>query len=616
MFAIPRFQRRHAQPGDRPLDTVPFYLTVAVWGRDFTDLFIDICLPSLLAPGNIPALAHRDGSRFFIFTTEEDAKRLVESAAYECLIAHIKVDIEIINETIEDNHLTMSNCHRELMNLADRDGAAAVFLSPDNIWGNGVFAVLDRKFRAGKRVIFMIGIRLNRDDFMPVAIERFRSPDGRVLDVDSRALCALGLKHLHWTTKEHFWRAGTGTGLLPTGLLWEVQGEGLHARFFHLHPLLVYPRKKFARFHSSIDDDLVLAACPDAADHYVVTDSDEMLVLELSSPIHRIAGPYRKESIEDVAAWALVGANANHRQLVQHPIRLHWRDIDPARWDPVGREADQVVDEALRLIANKLARVLMIVTHVDDWIKQQIFSRYPILSRAWTKLFGQWPDVTILHWHWMWARSIRAVLKPILDRNGKTILWLHQEKFVDMYFLEAMARSYAGDVVHVWVEEALASEAAAEEFAARHSGRFDVVIYDRPASEAMLVADFRFLHSVLATDGTLYLGCEVLSSWAPHVGRMRFDEKVTPYFTAAQPVRLGGSGLQILRYCHKGMKLLHRRVKKIAYIGGMLSLLMYVVSLFSIFPVLNFVGYIVDTLDRGSDAAGSMNIVSLTKVGS
>ena len=185
-----------------------------------------------------------------------------------------------------------------------------------------------------------------------------------------------------------------------------------------------------------------------------------------------------------------------------------------------------------------------------------------------------------------------------------------------LYFLHDMDRWYAGDLVHVWAKETLASEAAVEKFAARHSGRFDVVIYDRPASEAMLVVDFRFLHSVLAIDGTLYVGCEVLNAWGPHVGRMRFDEKVTPYFTPAQPVRLGGSGLQMVRYFCKGMKLLHRGVKKIPYIGGVLSILMYVAGIFAIIPGLNFVGYLVDTLNRGSDTAGSMNIVALTKVGS
>ena len=33
-----------------------FYFSVPVWGNNHTDLFINVGLPSLLAPGNIPGL--------------------------------------------------------------------------------------------------------------------------------------------------------------------------------------------------------------------------------------------------------------------------------------------------------------------------------------------------------------------------------------------------------------------------------------------------------------------------------------------------------------------------------------------------------------------------------
>jgi hypothetical protein len=48
-----------------------------VWGQRFVDKFMDYCLPSLLAPGNIPALARKRKVVHSIVTTEADRDRIV-----------------------------------------------------------------------------------------------------------------------------------------------------------------------------------------------------------------------------------------------------------------------------------------------------------------------------------------------------------------------------------------------------------------------------------------------------------------------------------------------------------------------------------------------------------
>jgi hypothetical protein len=48
-----------------------------VWGQRFVDKFMDYCLPSLLAPGNIPALARKRNVVHSIVTTEADRDRIV-----------------------------------------------------------------------------------------------------------------------------------------------------------------------------------------------------------------------------------------------------------------------------------------------------------------------------------------------------------------------------------------------------------------------------------------------------------------------------------------------------------------------------------------------------------
>src|SRR5439155_2535037 len=50
----------------------PFDFMVPFWGKRYREYFVDLCLPSLLAPNNLPSLRVEDGHRFLIATTIED----------------------------------------------------------------------------------------------------------------------------------------------------------------------------------------------------------------------------------------------------------------------------------------------------------------------------------------------------------------------------------------------------------------------------------------------------------------------------------------------------------------------------------------------------------------
>src|SRR2546423_4048460 len=50
----------------------PFDFMVPFWGKRYREYFVDLSLPSLLAPRNLPLLRAEDGHRFLIGTTAED----------------------------------------------------------------------------------------------------------------------------------------------------------------------------------------------------------------------------------------------------------------------------------------------------------------------------------------------------------------------------------------------------------------------------------------------------------------------------------------------------------------------------------------------------------------
>lgn len=352
----------------------PFVLSTPVWGAGHLGLFLNVCLPSLLAAGNLPSLAPNPQNQYLIYTRAEDEAELKAAATFRRLSEIISVDVRLIQEEITEPHRTMSNCHIDSIRRADEVGGAAIFLPPDCVWSEGSMLALERIARSGKSVVHMSGIRLDRDGVLPEFANSY-SNNGTVLSFRPRDLVSIGLRHLHPIALTHFWKDYDGQ-LMPANLIWNIPGEGLLLRCFHLHPLMVKSQVPFAKFSSTIDDDLALRACPDASRDYVVTDSDEILAFEMSG-LSRVVGTIcPKESIEGVASWAEFGANARHRELVKNTIRLKAADDNGAAWSAAQAESDDVVSS----IAEMNARSTV-----------QLFYRYPAVfaGRAMASALGR-----------------------------------------------------------------------------------------------------------------------------------------------------------------------------------------------------------------------------------
>jgi hypothetical protein len=335
----------------------PFLMSTPVWGAGHIGLFLNVCLPSLLSPGNLPGLTANPQNRYLIYTRDEDEAELRAAPAFRRLSEIVAVEVILIREEITEPHRTMSNCHIDSIRRADEAGAAAIFLPPDCVWSNGSMIALERIARSGKSVVHMSGIRLDRDGFVP-ELANWYSDNNTVLGLAPRELVAMGLRHLHPISLTHFWKDFDG-GLMPANLIWTVPNQGLLLRCFHLHPLMVKSQVRFAKFSSTIDDDLSLHACPDASRDYVVTDSDELLAFEMSG-LSRVVGTVcSKASLEGVAAWAEVGTNKRHRQLIKNAIRLKATEDHDVAWAATEAESNAVVDSVAEINALGLTKLFV-----------------------------------------------------------------------------------------------------------------------------------------------------------------------------------------------------------------------------------------------------------------
>lgn len=299
----------------------PFHLVNVTWGAGHTQLFLDVSLPSQLAPGNLPALAAHPGVRYRIFTTAADAETIRASSAYQRLVEVVPTEIHLIE--VPPGAVSwelLTRCQKTAIADAAAEGAALVFLAPDTVFSDGSFASLARLVAQGKRAVLAAGVRLERESFVPAFLAQFRPQGEPAAVVPPRALVALATRHWHPITHSLMWPPHT---VWPSHLYWSAGEEGLLARCFHLHPILVYPQDRRIAFSSTIDDDYVQTACADPEAVHLVTDSDELMVLEISPRDYAMGQQDAEFSAREVARWALVHANGLHRRMFGEVIRFH-----------------------------------------------------------------------------------------------------------------------------------------------------------------------------------------------------------------------------------------------------------------------------------------------------
>jgi hypothetical protein len=325
-----------------------YHLLTPVWGESYTRLYLEIVIPAQLAAENLSAFSDNPSNRYVIFTRAADAERIRASAIYAQLNNIMRVSFRLIEEEIRVPHDVMSNCFRRGINDAEAADAAVIFLTPDLVFANGSFAALKRRCEQGADVVYVPGIRTLKDS-VSAALKPYVH-DGKVT-VSPCELMRIALDHLHPLADSSWWEEGDGD-LVPANIYWRVGNEGLIGHCFHLHPILVASQRKKPIFFGTVDDDFVPAACPNDAHDYVVTDSDEILAIELSDPVRHFRTGFQKGSIDHVVTWAEQFADSRHRSIFSRQLRLHVGIQNATLWAEVERKAAAVAGA----IENKLKR--------------------------------------------------------------------------------------------------------------------------------------------------------------------------------------------------------------------------------------------------------------------
>ena len=279
----------------------PFYFVVSFWGAEFREHFLRLAAASILAPGNIPSLSNRDGSRFLICTTADDWAAIQRDPTFQLLASLIEpvfielrrpapdflkpilrekrrrggdsssrpgeregefniapndvltgpayaemeqIGREIGHELTVHHHYAlriffMSNGHKAGACRAFSDNANAVFLAPDFVTSDGTVIELERLVREGHKVVLTTSLRFAQDECLAAFSAAGLMEPGKPMVLSPRYLVSTMFKYMHPETACFEFDSPYFCDT-ATSSLWRVPGDdGVLLHNLNFYPLLV-----------------------------------------------------------------------------------------------------------------------------------------------------------------------------------------------------------------------------------------------------------------------------------------------------------------------------------------------------------------------------------------
>jgi len=329
-------------------------ILLPVWGDEFVGQFLDHSLPTLLAPGNIPALAEKLPTRFVFLTRARHEAAIRAHPAFR----HLAQVSEVAFSPIDD--LIAPGNHSTTITLAFARGVRETgpamldtcffFLVADYIMADGSLAAVLARMQKGASAVQVGNFQLDEATAEGWLQERLAGA-GTSLALTPREVMRWALGCMHPLTAANIVNFPLCHNVAANRLLWRVDADTLIGRFYLLHMICIRPEITDFVIGASCDYSFVPEMCP-SGNVATIADSDDYLVVEVQPTGHEAQflrlGPDSVEGLaRSLSEWTTAGHRANARQT----IVFHASDL-PAALPAALAEAGGFIDE----LGAKMAR--------------------------------------------------------------------------------------------------------------------------------------------------------------------------------------------------------------------------------------------------------------------
>ncbi len=236
-----------------------------VWGYRFVRQFLDFTLPTLLAPGNMPALAAALPCQFVVLTAAADEDVIREHHAWKALKGICSVEIQSIDDLITDgNHsttITLAYARAVRQSGAQMVDTCFIFLVSDYLVADGSLAHVLERMQTGVSAVLAGNFQIIAEEAIPL-LSRKLTAASLALVVPPRELLRWTLNHLHPATTANIVNYRLNHNAHTNRLFWRVDESTLIGRFYLMHPIAIRPEVAEFIIGSSFDYSFIPEMCP------------------------------------------------------------------------------------------------------------------------------------------------------------------------------------------------------------------------------------------------------------------------------------------------------------------------------------------------------------------
>ena len=427
-------------------------LILPVWGYKYVRQFLNHGLPTLLAPGNLPAVAQILPSQFILLTSIVDEIYIRESTAFKRLAAVCPTEIRLIDHLITagNSSTTITLGYTEVVRSTGEAmlDTCFFFLVSDYIVADGSLANALERVRSGASGVLIGNFQVALEDALPWLEDKLQTAGASLaLQLEPREMMRWALNHLHPASIGNMVNFPLNHNTHSNRLFWRVDSSTLLGRFYLMHMLCIRPEVTQFVIGSSCDYSFVPELCP-SGNVQVMTDSDHCLIIEMQPRDHEAKflrpGPLKPGFLaRSLEEWTTAG----HRGNAQHSVVYHAEEV-PSDIARSIAEAAAFIDAVTKLMRREphphlghdywrgaiasFNDATGKVLDPDEWRLALGHTTYKdrfkswIMYRAQYAVLGRPPFVTPLHPSWPDYRLILKWLGPFFLDPAKRLLMVSE----------------------------------------------------------------------------------------------------------------------------------------------------------------------------------------------
>jgi len=347
-----RLSLRHRRTAAAQQSREPARVITMAWGERYVGDLLEVTVPALLAPGNLPVLAAVFDCEFVAVTETQFFDRFARSEAIQKLLRFADVRLVPVDDLLSPWYgITLT--YALVRGFADLGAAMTdthlIFLNADFVVADGSYRKLAEIIRQGERLVVSPSYCMDLESTVDSLRER-RDPNTLALSLSHRELAALVISHRHNTIRAKTLNQQMFRIHRYDQFYWYVNETTLLARQMPIAVVYMRPERALTEMPTFWDYGVISEYCP-TLKPYVLADSDDFLMGEL-----RNEGTFREllhlgwPSVDEIAADLSSFTTRDHRDYGRYTLVLHSGDL-PADMDAHKRSLAEFVDDVYARLA-------------------------------------------------------------------------------------------------------------------------------------------------------------------------------------------------------------------------------------------------------------------------